>query len=54
MRFVIDSRVFAAIPDMVVGVVVAQGVDNTKAVPEVSAMLAQSVEAAEPGFRAGR
>ena len=46
----IDSRVFAAIPDMVVGVVVAQGVDNTKAVPEVSAMLAQSVEAAEARF----
>ena len=50
MKFVIDDRVFAAIPDMVVGVVVAQGVDNTKAVPEVSAMLAQSVAAAEARF----
>ncbi len=50
MRFVIDGRVFAAIPDMVVGVVVACGVDNTKDMPEVSAMLAQSVAAVQARF----
>ena len=53
MKFRIAESVFRALPDMVVGVVVAQGVDNSRAVPEVSAMLARSVAAAEARF-AGR
>ncbi|HJE87247.1 MAG TPA: hypothetical protein K8U88_06630 [Levilactobacillus hammesii] len=41
MEFKIEPEVFAKLPTMYVGVVVAQGIDNTQPYPEITAMLNQ-------------
>ena len=50
MQFVIENTIFDAVPDMCVGVVVAKGVDNHRAYPEVEAMLDASIAMAQQRF----
>ena len=53
MNFRIENDIFAVLPTMCVGVVVAKGVDNHKSYPAIEAMLNAAVSAAEERF-AGR
>ena len=50
MNFKIENDIFAALPTMCVGVVVAKGIDNRKAHPAIEAMLNTAASAAEERF----
>ena len=50
MNFVIEDRVFEALPTMCVGVVAAKGVDNKKDYPEISMLLDKAIGEAEQRF----
>lgn len=51
MKFEIKPEIFAKLPKMCVGVVIAQQVDNSQAYPEIEAMLEQAVAAAQKQFK---
>lgn len=50
MKFVITPEIFAKLPDMYVGVVVAHGVNNHQDYPTIDAMLNQYMQAAQDKF----
>ena len=50
MQFKIEQKIFDAVPDMCVGVVVAKGIDNTKDCPAIAAMLDESIAMAQQKF----
>lgn len=50
MRFIVEEKVFEALPDMCVGVVVAKGVDNSGERPAVAALLDEAIALAEQRF----
>ncbi|MBO5497540.1 MAG: hypothetical protein J5967_09070 [Oscillospiraceae bacterium] len=50
MRFVVEEKVFEALPDMCVGVVMAKGVDNSGENAAVSALLDEAIALAEQRF----
>lgn len=50
MKFIVTPEIFDKLPDMYVGVVVAQNVDNTKQYPEIDTMLEQYEEKAQNDF----
>ncbi len=50
MDFVIEERIFEALPTICVGVVAAKGIDNGKAYPAIDNMLDEAVSLAEERF----
>jgi DNA/RNA-binding domain of Phe-tRNA-synthetase-like protein len=50
MNFVIEDKVFEALPSFCVGVVVAKGVDNSRSYPEIDALLENAIRLAEERF----
>lgn len=54
MKFIIDENVFAAIPDLYIGVVVAKGIDNTGDYPAIHAMLEDAIAAASKKFEGAK
>ena len=50
MNFVIEDRIFEALPDLCVGVVAARGIDNSKTRPEIDILLDRAIEQAEERF----
>jgi DNA/RNA-binding domain of Phe-tRNA-synthetase-like protein len=50
MRFSIQKELFDLLPDLTIGVVVAKGVDNTRASKEIEALLDQTVEKMKSSF----
>ncbi len=44
MKFRIDEKVFEKVPELTIGLVVAEGIDNTKSVEKVDTMLAREVQ----------
>lgn len=51
MKFIVSDEIFAKLPEMIVGVVVAHEIDNTKDYPQITAMLDQQVAAAQARFK---
>lgn len=51
MKFVIEDRIFDAIDNLYIGVVVAKGFDNSKEYPEVEEKLNEALKVAEERFR---
>ena len=47
MRFEVSPSVFELLPDACFGVVAVKGADNTRPIPEVSALLHESIAACE-------
>ena len=47
MRFMVEEKVFEALPDMCVGVVVAKGADNSVENAAVAALLDEAIALAE-------
>lgn len=45
MRFEVSPSVFELLPDACFGVVAVKGADNTRPIPEVSALLHESIAA---------
>lgn len=50
MKFVIEDKVFDKLPDMYIGVVAAKGIDNSRAYPEIDALLDKAISEAEQRF----
>ena len=50
MNFVIEDRIFEALPTMCVGVVAAKGIDNSKPHPAIDDMLSKAISYAEERF----
>ena len=50
MNFVIEDKIFEALPTMCVGVVTAKGIDNRKDYPEIAALLDEAIAMAEQRF----
>lgn len=50
MKFRIQQEIFDLIPDLMVGVVIAKGVDNKNTNPQISALLDEAVAAAKLRF----
>ncbi|PJG82863.1 B3/B4 domain-containing protein [Caviibacterium pharyngocola] len=51
MKFIVSSEIFDAMPDLCVGVVVAKGINNKKAYPEITAFLQRAISEAEGRFK---
>lgn len=47
MKFIVTDDIFAKVPDMYIGVVVAHNVDNHKDYPEIDALLKKYMTAAQ-------
>ena len=50
MKFIIQKEIFDKLDNLVVGVVVAKGIDNSKDYKEISKMLDESIKTAEDRF----
>jgi DNA/RNA-binding domain of Phe-tRNA-synthetase-like protein len=50
MQFSIQKELFDVLPDLVIGVVVARGIDNRRNVPEINQLLQASLDAMRSGF----
>ncbi len=50
MKFIVEKEVFEKLPKACFGVVVAKGIDNSKAYPEIDRLLHESIEAATRHF----
>ena len=50
MKFIVTDDIFAKVPDMYIGVVVAHNVDNHKEYPEIDALLKKYMTAAQRKF----
>ena len=50
MKFIVTDDIFAKVPDMYIGVVVAHNVDNHKDYPEIDALLKKYMTAAQKKF----
>lgn len=46
MKFIVEKEVFEKLPKACFGVVVAKGIDNSKAYPKIDWLLDESIEAA--------
>ena len=50
MKFIIEDKIFEALPNLCIGVVVAKGVDNHKSYPKIDSLLDQAIKQAEKRF----
>lgn len=50
MKFVVEKEIFEKLPNACFGVVMAKGIDNGKAYPEIDRFLEESIKAAEQRF----
>lgn len=50
MKFIVEKAIFEKLPNACFGVVMAKGIDNSKAYPEVDRLLDESIGAAEQRF----
>lgn len=50
MNFIVEKEVFEKLPNACFGVVVAKGIDNSKAYPEIDRLLDESIETAAQRF----
>lgn len=50
MKFKIERKIFSAIPNLFVGVVIAKGVDNTKQYKEIDTLLDKAIKEAQLRF----
>ena len=50
MKFVIEDKVFEALNDLCVAVIIAEGIDNTKRIDDIDLMLKESISNAEKEF----
>jgi len=50
MKFIIQKEIFEKIDNLVVGVVVAKGIDNSKEYKEIDKLLDESIKLAESRF----
>lgn len=50
MKFVVEKEIFEKLPNACFGVVMAKGIDNGKAYPEIDQFLEESIKAAEQRF----
>ena len=51
MEFSIQKELFDLLPDLTLGVVVASGIDNTHASPEIDGLLLQAIEETRQNFK---
>lgn len=51
MKFIVSPDIFTKLPNMYVGVVVAHGIDNNKAYPEINEMLTKYEQMAQQVFK---
>ena len=52
MFFEVDKEIFDKVPDLVIGVVAVQGIDNSKEVPAIEKMLDKYAEECRQYFEA--
>lgn len=50
MKFIVEKEIFERLPDACFGVVMARGIDNSKAYPEIDRLLDESIAAAARRF----
>ncbi len=50
MKFIVEKEIFEKLPNAFFGVVMAKGIDNSKAYPEVNRLLDESIAAAAQRF----
>ncbi len=50
MKFIVEKEIFERLPDACFGVVMARGIDNSKAYPEIDRLLDESIAAAARHF----
>ena len=50
MKFIVEKEIFEKLPNACFGVVMAKGIDNSKAYPEVNRLLDESIAAAAQRF----
>ncbi len=50
MKFIVDKEIFEKIPNACFGVVMARGIDNSRAYPEIDQLLDQSIKTAAERF----
>ena len=50
MKFIVEREIFEKLPSACFGVVMAKGIDNSKAYPEIDRLLDESIEAAAQRF----
>ena len=46
MKFIVEKEIFEKLPNACFGVVMAKGIDNSKAYPEIDRLLDESIETA--------
>lgn len=46
MKFIVEKEIFEKLPNACFGVVMAKGIDNGKAYPEIDRLLDESIQAA--------
>ncbi len=46
MKFIVEKEIFEKLPNACFGVVMAKGIDNSKAYPEIDKLLDESITAA--------
>ena len=50
MKFIVEKEIFEKLPNACFGVVMAKGIDNSKAYPEIDRLLDESIQAAAQRF----
>ena len=50
MKFIVEKEIFEKLPNACFGVVMARGVDNSRAYPEINSLLNESIQAAAQRF----
>ena len=45
MKFIVEKEIFEKLPNACFGVVMAKGIDNSKAYPEIDRLLDESIQA---------
>ena len=50
MKFIVEKEIFEKLPNACFGVVMAKGIDNSKAYPEINRLLDESIETAAQHF----
>ena len=51
MKFIVEKEIFEKLPNACFGVVMAKGIDNSKAYPEIDRLLDESIETAAQHFK---
>lgn len=44
MKFIVEKEIFEKLPNSCFGIVMAKGIDNTKAYPEIRRILDESIQ----------